>query len=71
MHESEEQSNPGGLAPADRQCHYTKSDGHPCRDWTLRGHHHCFRHLRSQRCFRRHYRYRNREVSILRKPSTK
>ena len=46
MHESEEQSNPGGLAPADRQCHYTKSDGHPCRDWTLRGHHHCFRHHR-------------------------
>ncbi len=40
------ESNPGGLAPADRQCHYTKSDGHPCRDWTLRGHHHCFRHHR-------------------------
>jgi hypothetical protein len=42
----QETSNPGGLAPADRQCNYTKSDGHRCRSWTLRGHDHCFRHDR-------------------------
>jgi hypothetical protein len=42
----EEISNPGGLAPADRQCNYTKSDGHRCRAWVLRGHDHCFGHHR-------------------------
>jgi hypothetical protein len=46
VNELDQQSHPGGLAPADRQCHYTKSDGHRCRDWTLCGHHHCFRHHR-------------------------
>jgi hypothetical protein len=43
---NESESHPGGLAPADRQCHYTKSDGQRCRDWTLRGQNHCFRHDR-------------------------
>jgi hypothetical protein len=42
----QEISNPGGQAPADRQCNYTKSDGHRCRAWVLRGHDHCFRHHR-------------------------
>jgi hypothetical protein len=36
----------GGAAPADRQCQYTKSDGHRCRDWALRGHDNCARHHR-------------------------
>ncbi len=42
----QETSNPGGQAPADRQCNYTKSDGHRCRNWVLRGHEHCFGHHR-------------------------
>ncbi len=36
----------GGAAPAHRQCGYTKSDGHKCRDWAIRGHNHCARHHR-------------------------
>jgi hypothetical protein len=47
---NESESHPGGLAPADRQCHYTKSDGQRCRDWTLRGQDHCFRHDRYIHC---------------------
>jgi hypothetical protein len=47
MQQPEQQPNSaGGTAPADRQCHYTKSDGQPCRNWALRGHHHCFPHHR-------------------------
>jgi hypothetical protein len=41
-----QQQDPGGQAPADRQCNYTKSDGHRCRAWALRGHDHCFGHHR-------------------------
>jgi hypothetical protein len=37
-------SNPGGLAPADRQCRYTKADGLPCRSWAVRGQDYCHRH---------------------------
>ncbi len=47
MQESEQQqANPGGAAPEDRMCHYTKSDGSRCHDWSLLGHEHCFRHHR-------------------------
>jgi hypothetical protein len=45
QHESEP-STPGGAAPADRQCHYTKSGGERCRNWALRAHDHCFAHDR-------------------------
>ena len=40
------QPNSGGLAPADRQCHYTLSNGLQCRNWALRGHDHCHPHHR-------------------------
>jgi hypothetical protein len=36
--------NPGGAAPAHRQCQYAKADGHRCRDWAIRGHQLCARH---------------------------
>jgi hypothetical protein len=41
-----ETPNPGGAAPAHRQCHYTKADGRRCRDWAIRGQEHCARHQR-------------------------
>jgi hypothetical protein len=41
-----EPTNPGGLAPAGRQCHYLLGNGARCRDWALRGHDHCHRHHR-------------------------
>ena len=42
----ESTTNPGGLAPADRQCHYLLGNGQSCRSWALRGHDHCHRHHR-------------------------
>ena len=39
-----EASNTGGAAPAQRRCRYTKADGKPCRDWTVRGQDYCHRH---------------------------
>lgn len=44
MSENLDQPSPGGVAPADRQCSYTRSNGLRCRDWALRGFDHCFRH---------------------------
>ena len=44
--EGQETINSGGAAPEDRMCHYTKSDGSRCHDWSLLGHDHCFRHHR-------------------------
>ena len=42
----EQTTNPGGLAPADRQCHYLLGNGARCRSWSLRAHDHCHRHHR-------------------------
>jgi hypothetical protein len=41
-----ETPNPGGAAPAHRQCTYTKANGHLCRDWAIRGQDFCSRHGR-------------------------
>ncbi len=46
MTHASQPSNPGGAAPAPRQCHYLKSDGHKCRDWAIRGQDYCARHDR-------------------------
>jgi hypothetical protein len=42
----EQTTNPGGLAPADRQCQYLLGNGRHCHNWALRGHDHCHRHHR-------------------------